>query len=188
MEEVSSTAIEGKKYRYIRDVSMGAPEVIDIHHIILKKNARKGRVFFMLTAVLLVPATFLTFSVQGNSVAITLLFGLLIGGCLTRKIKGKQVTKESVVILPGFGLQLETHYQSGRTMRLFVPVNKILKPVLNECVTPVTCYWVLALILRDEGELQLVFKDLRPPVKMLVPVWKALCAATEFGDHISAAL
>lgn len=43
-------------------------------------------------------------------------------------------------------------------MRHFVPIGKILKPVINECVTPVTCYWSLALIARDEAELILVFK------------------------------
>jgi hypothetical protein len=39
-----------------------------------------------------------------------------------------------------------------------VPISKILKPVLNEHVTPVACYWSLALLLREEYELMLVFK------------------------------
>jgi phosphatidylinositol N-acetylglucosaminyltransferase subunit H len=47
---------------------------------------------------------------------------------------------------------------SGRVDRHFVPIGKILKPLLNECVTPVTCYWSLALLLRDEEELKLVFQ------------------------------
>ncbi|KAG9134220.1 hypothetical protein Leryth_019167 [Lithospermum erythrorhizon] len=93
MEELSLTAIEGKGYRYIRDVTMGRPEVIDIHHIILKNNARKGHVFCIFTAVLLVPVSFLNFSVQGNSAAIALFWGLLICGCLIRTIKGNQVNK-----------------------------------------------------------------------------------------------
>lgn len=115
-----------------------------------------------------------------------------------------------------------------------------MRPVLNECVTPVTCYWSLSLILRGEAELMLVFgvstfyvfvntrygyapevlrlrsdqivfthntswsnlpkiyfhwssylimifltvlnsflQELQPPVRMLVPVWKALCVATD---------
>jgi hypothetical protein len=49
-------------------------------------------------------------------------------------------------------------FHSGRLHRQFVPISKILKPVLNECVTPVTCYWSLALLLRDGDELMLVFK------------------------------
>lgn len=49
---------------------------------------------------------------------------------------------------------------SGRVIRHFVPISKILKPVLNECVTPVTCYWSLALIIRGEEQLMLVFKVL----------------------------
>jgi phosphatidylinositol glycan class H protein len=49
-------------------------------------------------------------------------------------------------------------FHSGRVHRQFVPVSKLLKPLLNECVTPVTCYWSLAVLLRDEDELMLVFK------------------------------
>ncbi|KAF9603111.1 hypothetical protein IFM89_033836 [Coptis chinensis] len=36
-------------------------------------------------------------------------------------------------------------------------IHDILRPMLNECVTPVTCYWSLALIMRGEAELMLVF-------------------------------
>lgn len=46
----------------------------------------------------------------------------------------------------------------GRTIHRFIPIDKILKPVLSECVTPVTCYWSLSLIVREEEELVLVFK------------------------------
>lgn len=46
---------------------------------------------------------------------------------------------------------------SGKVIRHFVPIDKILKPVLLECVTPVTCYWNLSLLVRGE-ELVLVFK------------------------------
>ncbi|KAK2396160.1 phosphatidylinositolglycan protein [Trifolium repens] len=86
--------------------------------------------------------------------------------------------------MPAFGVQLETHYMSGKVVRCFVPIDKIIKPVLLECVTPVTCYWTLSLIVRDESEMVLVFKNLRPPIKMLVHVWKALCAATDNKEEI----
>ncbi|KAK1286381.1 hypothetical protein QJS10_CPB20g00184 [Acorus calamus] len=98
------------------------------------------------------------------------------------EVQFERTSNESVVIMPAFGVQLEIHYRGGRVVRRFIPIGKILKPVLNECVTPVTCYWSLALILREEDELVLVFKELRSPVKMLVPVWKALCAATDCKD------
>jgi phosphatidylinositol glycan class H protein len=104
-------------------------------------------------------------------------------------------------------------FHSGRLHRQFVPISKILKPVLNECVTPVTCYWSLALLLRDGDELMLVFKvnfawfqlilkcthrklwserdqylqKFHPPLKMLVPIWKALCMFTN-SDSISASV
>ncbi|XP_024459234.1 uncharacterized protein LOC18100686 isoform X1 [Populus trichocarpa] len=86
--------------------------------------------------------------------------------------------RESVVVIPTFGVQLETHDVSGRIVHRFIPIGKILKPVLLECVSPVTCYWSLSLLLRGEAELMLVFEELRPPVKMLIPIWKALCDAS----------
>lgn len=52
---------------------------------------------------------------------------------------------------------------SGKTVSRFIPMDKILKPVLVECVTPVTCYWSLSLFLRGEDQLTLVFKVM-PPV------------------------
>ncbi|KAK8607392.1 hypothetical protein V6N13_053129 [Hibiscus sabdariffa] len=86
---------------------------------------------------------------------------------------------ESVIIMPAFGVQLETHYASGKIICGFIPAGEILKPVLLECVTPVTCYWSLSLLVRGKEELVLVFKELRPPMKMLLPIWKALCASME---------
>ncbi|XLR44300.1 hypothetical protein S83_028960, partial [Arachis hypogaea] len=59
----------------------------------------------------------------------------------------------SIVIMLAFGVQLGTHY-----MRCFVPIDKILKTVLVECVTPVTCYWTLSLMIRGKTEMVLVFK------------------------------
>jgi multisubunit Na+/H+ antiporter MnhC subunit len=53
---------------------------------------------------------------------------------------------------------------SGTVDRRFVPIGKILKPLLNECVTPVTCYWSLALLLCDEAELLLVFQVSFKPI------------------------
>uniref|UniRef100_A0A7N0UWN7 Phosphatidylinositol N-acetylglucosaminyltransferase subunit H conserved domain-containing protein n=1 Tax=Kalanchoe fedtschenkoi TaxID=63787 RepID=A0A7N0UWN7_KALFE len=79
---------------------------------------------------------------------------------------------ESVLIILDFGIQLETFYRR-KVVRRFVPIGKLLQPTLNECVTPVTCKWSLSMILRGEEELLL---ELRIPVKVLLPVWEALCA------------
>lgn len=35
---------------------------------------------------------------------------------------------------------------------------EVLRPVISECATPVTCYWSLALLLHDEDQLILVFQ------------------------------
>ena len=51
-----------------------------------------------------------------------------------------------------FGVQFETHYESGIVFHRFIPIGKILKFVLNEHVTPFTCYWSLALVVRGKEE------------------------------------
>ncbi|KAM1836249.1 hypothetical protein ACFX14_018200 [Malus domestica] len=168
------SSITSSKYTYLHDCKWPC-EAVDVHHIIVKKSGAKGFFRYFFSLVILATAFYL-FLVKEKSVVIVL-WGLLLNAFLVKLLQ-KSVEKESVVIMPAFGVQLETHYASGKVIRRFVPMDKILKPVLLECVTPVTCYWSLSLIVHGEAELVLVFKDLRPPMKMLVPIWKALCAAT----------
>ncbi|XP_057766171.1 uncharacterized protein LOC130986710 [Salvia miltiorrhiza] len=186
MEE--SVTIKGR-YKYVHDVKIGSPEAIDVHHIFI---ARSGADFLPLCSYALwfAAACFLIFTLLQKTTTVydllmldkpfaIIISSFVVAGFLIRQIVRKQVEKESVIILPAFGIQLETVYRSGKTVHQFVPIDKILKPVLNECVTPVTCYWSLSLIIRGENELLLVFKGLYPPVTMLVPIWKALCAAID---------
>ncbi|KAK6125697.1 hypothetical protein DH2020_040563 [Rehmannia glutinosa] len=173
------------RYTYAHDVKKGPPEAIDVHHIMVA-----GGFMFCTYALLFAITGFLILLLLLNITSVcqvlmpdkpvaSVLWSFTLAGFTLRQLLRKQVEKESVVILPAFGVQLETTYKSGRTVHHFVPIGKILKPVLNECVTPVTCYWSLSLILRGEEELLLVFKELYPPVTMLVPIWKALCAAID---------
>uniref|UniRef100_A0ACD5U814 Uncharacterized protein n=1 Tax=Avena sativa TaxID=4498 RepID=A0ACD5U814_AVESA len=129
---------------------------VDMHEIFVKKSIARvllsyAGVIFLLAIVcqsLLGKETLCLGSV------LNITFGILVAKCL----QYKPVMKESVVIMPSFGVQLEIHFWSGKVDRRFIPIDKILKPLLNECVTPVTCYWSLALLLRDEEELKLVFQ------------------------------
>ncbi|KAL7104599.1 hypothetical protein ACP275_08G255800 [Erythranthe tilingii] len=173
------------RYKYVHDVKMGPPEAIDIHHIIFESRAAVYLAFFRyallfaIVALLLLFQNTMSFSrllTPDNPVSIVL-WSFTFASFVVRQLLRKQVEKGTVIILPAFGIQLETSYRSGTTVRRFVPMGKILKPVLSECLTPVTCYWSMSLILRGEEELLLVFKELYPPVTMLVPIWKAVCGA-----------
>ncbi|KAG4993710.1 hypothetical protein JHK86_030537 [Glycine max] len=153
---------------------------VDIHHIVSRRSNAKYLVYA--TALLVLACALYLYVLKGKSISFVY-YSLLFDIFLVKLLLGKPVKKESVVIMPAFGVQLETHYVSGKVIRYFVPIDNILKPVLIECVTPVTCYWTLSLIIRGESEMVLVFKNLRPPVKMLVHVWKALCAATDSKEE-----
>uniref|UniRef100_A0A0D9WD73 Phosphatidylinositol N-acetylglucosaminyltransferase subunit H conserved domain-containing protein n=1 Tax=Leersia perrieri TaxID=77586 RepID=A0A0D9WD73_9ORYZ len=169
MEQEGKGEVSSGIYTYNHHCDNG----FDIHEIFVKRSRFRvllsyiGMVFLLAS----VSRPFLSEDkLSPGSSVWSITFGILVAKCL----QYKPVKKESVVIMPTFGVQLEIHFWSGRVHRRFVPLGKVLKPLLNECVTPVTCYWSLSLLLCDEEELMLVFQKSRPPVKMLVPVWKAL--------------
>ncbi|XVF62307.1 hypothetical protein PTKIN_Ptkin08bG0206800 [Pterospermum kingtungense] len=168
-------SVANSRYRYINEGEWPSGSV-DIHHVIVRKSLVKP--FFLLPIACFF---FFSFKVMENSVTL-FLWSFLLGGLLVILfLLWKPVNKESVIIMPAFGVQLETHYSSGRITRRFIPAGDILRPVLLECVTPITCYWSLSLFGRGKEELMLVFKELRlrPPMKMLLPIWKALCASID---------
>ncbi|KAM7519966.1 hypothetical protein LguiB_018928 [Lonicera macranthoides] len=174
---VDST-IADARYTYIHDDQKGLLQAIDTHHIVVRRNASMG-FFVKLSLLLLLVANPLFLVLVKDKSVTTFLWSLLLGAVFVKLFFRRSVEKESVIIMPSFGVQLETHYKSGRTSHQFIPISKILEAVLNECVTPVTCYWSLSLLVRGEEQLLLVFKELRPPAKMLIPIWKALCSAAD---------
>uniref|UniRef100_A0A1D1Z383 Phosphatidylinositol N-acetylglucosaminyltransferase subunit H n=2 Tax=Anthurium amnicola TaxID=1678845 RepID=A0A1D1Z383_9ARAE len=183
---MSKVAFFNSRYTYCHENKRGFPETIDVHEIIISRSKRRifFLFFFLLLVLLHVSHVLLVKEQLGVSVFGTLLTFVLIA----KLFQFKTAKKESVVIMPAFGVQLETHYWSGRATRHFVSTGRILKPVLNEVVTPLTCYWSLALILRGEDKLLLVFQESRPPLKMLVPIWEALCAAASGGEFLETSM
>ncbi|KAI4314656.1 hypothetical protein L6164_027544 [Bauhinia variegata] len=174
-------SISNARYTYIHEQKYPS-EAVDVHYIVVRKSGAK-HIFVYILALLILASAFYLHVLKEKSITIVY-YGLLFDIFLVKLLLRKLVERESVVIMPAFGVQLETHYMSGKVIRYFVPIDKILKPVLLECVTPVTCYWTLSLIVREESELLIVFKNFRPPVKMLVHVWKALRAATDSKEGL----
>uniref|UniRef100_A0A0E0KYX8 Phosphatidylinositol N-acetylglucosaminyltransferase subunit H conserved domain-containing protein n=1 Tax=Oryza punctata TaxID=4537 RepID=A0A0E0KYX8_ORYPU len=152
MEHEKKGEVSSGMYSYNHHCDNG----FDVHEIFVKRStfwvilSYIGMVFLLAS----VCQPFLSKEGLSTGSVWSIAFGILVAKCL----QYKPVKKESVVIMPTFGVQLEIHFWSGRVHRHFVPIGKILKPLLNECVTPVTCYWSLALLLRDEEELRLVFQ------------------------------
>ncbi|KAL2905994.1 Phosphatidylinositol N-acetylglucosaminyltransferase subunit H [Bienertia sinuspersici] len=153
---MTENRIVKSRYIYIHEAGKWPSQTIDIHHVISKQN-RLWTILVCISALVLLLNASYFLQTQDILISVILLY-LMIGVIFVKLLRQKIVEKESVVIIPAFGLQFETHYKSGRAVRHFVPIDKILKPILNECVTPVTCYWSLALLLREEDELMLVFK------------------------------
>ncbi|PNX92979.1 GPI-GlcNAc transferase complex PIG-H component [Trifolium pratense] len=202
-------SISNARYTYVHDQKYPS-ENADMHHIVLRRSGSKY-VFVYASALFVLACAIYLYFLEEKSISLVY-YSLLFDIILVKLLLRKPVNKESVVIMPAFGVQLETHYMSqetavfthstypksiegtyapafgtdyanahglkflldtfgmiqdfvlcgfirnGKVIRCFVPIDKILKPVLLECVTPVTCYWTLSLIVRDESEMVLVFK------------------------------
>ncbi|KAE9450216.1 hypothetical protein C3L33_17877, partial [Rhododendron williamsianum] len=156
----AESSIANSRYTYQHeDHTKGPLEAIDAHNVLLHNNTNSKLLLTFLSALLLTATAFSLSSLKQGESSNMLLWSLLLSATLVVFLR-KPVEKESVIIMPAFGVQLETHYRRGRTIHRFIPIDKILKPVLSECVTPVTCYWSLSLIVREEEELVLVFKEL----------------------------
>ncbi|KAJ0979272.1 hypothetical protein J5N97_014746 [Dioscorea zingiberensis] len=147
------------------------------------KSCFKKQIFLSYMGIILLLASVFYLILIKEKLSVGSISSTIMATLFAKFFQYKSVKKETVLIMPAFGVQLESHFWSGRVNRRFVPLSKILKPVINECVTPVTCYWSLALILRGDEELTIVFQEFRPPVKMLIPVWKALCKATTCKEN-----
>ncbi|MCL7045984.1 hypothetical protein MKW94_001480, partial [Papaver nudicaule] len=148
--------ISNRRYSYYHDDQTGSCNAIDSHHIVVKQSTLKR--FLLYLTILLLLANTISLILLQETPGVLFYWINLLGIVIVKSLHWNSIKKESVLIMPGFGVQLETHFGSGRVVRRFVPSGGILKPVLCECVTPVTCYWSLGLIVRGEAELLLVFQ------------------------------
>ncbi|XP_069149441.1 uncharacterized protein [Solanum lycopersicum] len=104
-------AIAVGKYTYVHEVGKGPPEAIDAHHIVVRRSREKGFNLCLFTLLLFAYPTFLLFR-QGKLDTLHI-WSLFIMTLLMRLFLKKPVKKESILILPAFGVQLETQYGSS---------------------------------------------------------------------------
>ncbi|XP_044974929.1 uncharacterized protein LOC123442838 isoform X1 [Hordeum vulgare subsp. vulgare] len=147
--------ISSGMHRYTHRCESG----VNIHDVFVERSAL--RVLFSYVGAMCLLANVCRAFLSKESLCLGSFWSVPFSAIVAKFLQYKPVKKESLVIMPAFGIQLEPHFWSGRVHRKFMPIGKILKPVLNECVTPVTCYWSLALLLRDEDETMLVFQPCR---------------------------
>ncbi|XP_044974936.1 uncharacterized protein LOC123442838 isoform X4 [Hordeum vulgare subsp. vulgare] len=149
--------ISSGMHRYTHRCESG----VNIHDVFVERSAL--RVLFSYVGAMCLLANVCRAFLSKESLCLGSFWSVPFSAIVAKFLQYKPVKKESLVIMPAFGIQLEPHFWSGRVHRKFMPIGKILKPVLNECVTPVTCYWSLALLLRDEDETMLVFQFAETP-------------------------
>ncbi|RLM92001.1 uncharacterized protein C2845_PM08G04450 [Panicum miliaceum] len=107
---------------------------VDIHDIVVKKTRFRILLYYVGTICLLMTVCRILLSKE--TLSLGSLWSISFAGVIAKWLRCDPVKKG------GYRGSVP-----GRVHRKFVPTGKILRPVLNECVTPVTCYWSLALLL-----------------------------------------
>lgn len=76
---------------------------------------------------------------------------------------------ESMLVIRGVGIQLETEYVLGGKDLVFLDQAQVDTVVLNEAVTTTEAFYYLAILLRDECGVAVAFEKLRPGLRVLLP-------------------
>ncbi|VFQ70131.1 unnamed protein product [Cuscuta campestris] len=100
------------RYEYVHDVGKWPIEAIDAYHVMLSGSTLlKASILFSFLIFLLPSAVYIcSILVHVRSIS-ALFYSLLIGAFLIGMYL-KLVVRESVIILPAFGVQIETRYRS----------------------------------------------------------------------------
>ncbi|EMR10668.1 hypothetical protein PNEG_01368 [Pneumocystis murina B123] len=83
-------------------------------------------------------------------------------------------TSESLLILHNLGLQITLHYFFLPSRTRFIPLSEILDVVIHEGFIGLEVRYYLALIIRNEDTLQIIFENLLPRRKFLEVVYKEI--------------
>ncbi|KAL7593605.1 uncharacterized protein LOC111883880 [Lactuca sativa] len=106
---VEPSIISNARFTYVHDYHKFLPlQAVDTHHIVAQRSVVKPIVIYLFVILLVAYVAFLHFE-QGKPVT-TVLWCLLFGLLLVKLFIWRPIVKESVIIMPAFGVQLETHY------------------------------------------------------------------------------
>ncbi|KMT08848.1 hypothetical protein BVRB_6g135710 [Beta vulgaris subsp. vulgaris] len=97
------------RYIYLHETDKLPAQAVDIHHLVTRKNHRWTVVASFSAFVFLLNVFYLMLK-QDILVSVLLLY-LITGVAFLKLLRQKIVEKECVVIIPAFGVQLETHYR-----------------------------------------------------------------------------
>ncbi|XP_072982462.1 uncharacterized protein [Typha latifolia] len=85
-----------------------APQAIDVHEIFVRKNRLRVLLSYVGTITLL--ASIYCSVMAKEHLCVSSIWSILVGILVAKCLEYKPVKKESVVIMPAFGVQLETHF------------------------------------------------------------------------------
>jgi phosphatidylinositol glycan class H protein len=107
----------------------------------------------------------------------------LFRGCSSIVLLIRRYRKESLLVLQSFGLQVSSQgrfYLGGYTR--FIPKSDIVDIVIQESFIGFEIRHVLVIMLRHEGQLQVVFSRILPRLDVVEQVWRGARECLHEGD------
>lgn len=84
-----------------------------------------------------------------------------------------RVKQESLLVMRDLGVQLRTVYNSGRVVRTFIDRENILDIIINEGITGCRILYYLAVVVKGEKRMSVVFSNLYPPFSTVLQVYQS---------------
>uniref|UniRef100_A0A0G4IDT8 Phosphatidylinositol N-acetylglucosaminyltransferase subunit H conserved domain-containing protein n=1 Tax=Chromera velia CCMP2878 TaxID=1169474 RepID=A0A0G4IDT8_9ALVE len=88
--------------------------------------------------------------------------------------KVELVKEESLTVIDGLGVQLQTTFLSGKEKSLFVDAEKIEEVVVNEGILAADIIFFLGITVRNQKNVVVPFQSLMPRLPVLLRVWAAV--------------
>eukprot|EP00891_Asterochloris_glomerata_P006298 jgi/Astpho2/6298/Aster-x0723 len=107
-------------------------------------------------------------------VAIILLAGISLAGW-----KLHRPLRESIMVITGLAVVLETHTVCGMGSSAVLDAALIQDVIINEAVTTSKAFFYIAFILRGQRKMAVGFRRMRPRLHILQPAYRALLKELE---------
>jgi len=106
-------------------------------------------------------------------------FGVLLSSApllLRTAFKLTQVKEERVLVVQDLGIQLSTVYWTGRHADTFIDKDKIKDIIINEGITRCKVIFYMAIILKGEDSMRLVFSHICLRLPLVLKVYRGIRA------------
>lgn len=86
------------------------------------------------------------------------------------------ITQESITVLHGVGVVLQTHRRLARSTSVYIELDKVRAVIINEGLTSTDVQYYLAFIILGSDTMAVAFPNLLPPLRIIQPIYREVHA------------